>query len=111
MSARDQSAGAVVPDDTGGVAIRGSNSNDDKACGRGGSFRRLVKEPSLYSETPIRNPDDVVQVMAKELALFDREAFCVLNMNTNGRYQSAEKASNSIAGTLLEDVRERIHNV
>ena len=45
---------------------------------------RLVKEPSLYSETPIRDTDDVVQVMARELAQFDREAFCVLNMNTNG---------------------------
>ena len=41
---------------------------------------RLVKEPSLYSEKILDSPQAVVELMAKELAQYDREVFCVLNM-------------------------------
>ena len=42
---------------------------------------RLVKEPSLYSPDPIKSPEDVVKVIAKELAAYDREVFksCILS--------------------------------
>lgn len=46
---------------------------------------RLVKEPSLYSEKILDSPQTVVEVMAKELAQYDREVFCVLNMKNNGQ--------------------------
>ena len=46
---------------------------------------RLVKEPSLYSPEPIKSPEDVVKVIAKELATYDREVFLVLNLKLNGK--------------------------
>ena len=46
---------------------------------------RLVREPSLYSTDPIRSPDDVLRVVAKELAQYDREVFAVLNLKSNGQ--------------------------
>ena len=46
---------------------------------------RLVKEPSLYSEKILDSPQAVVELMAKELAQYDREVFCVLNMKSNGQ--------------------------
>ena len=45
----------------------------------------LVKEPSLYSESPIRTPDDVLDAVAKELSRYDREVFAVLNLKSNGQ--------------------------
>ena len=46
---------------------------------------RLVKEPSLYSEQTLDNPQAVVELMAKELSQYDREVFCILNMKNNGQ--------------------------
>lgn len=46
---------------------------------------RLVKEPSLYSPEPIKSPEDVVKVIAKELSTYDREVFLVLNLKLNGK--------------------------
>ena len=46
---------------------------------------RLVKEPSLYSTEPIQTPQDVLEVVAKELATYDREVFAILNLKSNGQ--------------------------
>ena len=46
---------------------------------------RMVREPSLYSETPITNPQDVMDTIAKELATYDREVFGILNLKSNGQ--------------------------
>ena len=46
---------------------------------------RMVREPSLYSETPITNPQDVMDTVAKELATYDREVFGILNLKSNGQ--------------------------
>jgi len=46
---------------------------------------RMVKEPSIYSTEKIRTPDDVMRVIAQELATYDREVFAVLNLKTNGQ--------------------------
>ena len=46
---------------------------------------RLVKEPSLYSDEPIRTPQDVLKLIAKELSLYDREVFLILNLKYNGQ--------------------------
>jgi len=46
---------------------------------------RMVREPSLYSETPVSTPQDVMEVIAKEFATYDREVFGILNLKTNGQ--------------------------
>ena len=46
---------------------------------------RMVKEPSIYSTEKIRSPEDVLRVIANELATYDREVFAVLNLKTNGQ--------------------------
>lgn len=58
---------------------------------------RLVKEPSLYSARKIQSPDDVIEVMAKELAQYDREVFCILNLKSDGSVINMNIAS---VGTL-----------
>ena len=45
----------------------------------------LVKEPSLYSETPVRTPNDALNAVTRELSRYDREVFAVLNLKTNGQ--------------------------
>ncbi|MGL6199675.1 MAG: JAB domain-containing protein [Lachnospiraceae bacterium] len=46
---------------------------------------RLVKEPSLYSEKKLNSPNAVVNLIAPELAQYDREVLCVINLKTNGQ--------------------------
>lgn len=46
---------------------------------------RLVKEPSLYSEKELNSPQAVIEVMASEMAQYDREVLCILNMKSNGQ--------------------------
>lgn len=48
---------------------------------------RLVKEPSLYSEKELKCPEAVVELMAAELAQYDWEVMCILNLKTNIRAQ------------------------
>ncbi|MBQ9739977.1 MAG: hypothetical protein IJV91_03455 [Kiritimatiellae bacterium] len=44
---------------------------------------RMVKEPPLYSSTPIRSPDDAVRLMAEMLKGYDREVFCIVNFRND----------------------------
>ena len=46
---------------------------------------RMVREPSLYSETPVSTPQDVMEVIAKEFSTYDREVFGILNLKSNGQ--------------------------
>ena len=46
---------------------------------------RLVKEPSLYAETSISSARDVLKLVSKELASYDREVFAILNLKSNGQ--------------------------
>ena len=46
---------------------------------------RMVKEPSLYSDTPLSTPKDVMKVIAEEFSDYDREVFGVLNLKSNGQ--------------------------
>ena len=46
---------------------------------------RMVREPSLYSETPVTTPQEVMKVIAKEFATYDREVFGILNLKNNGQ--------------------------
>lgn len=44
---------------------------------------RLVPEPPLYSDQPVRSPEDVVRVLGKELEGYDREVACVVNLQSD----------------------------
>ena len=43
---------------------------------------RMVKEPSIYSESRISCPEDAVKAIAKDMATYDREVFAVMNLKT-----------------------------
>lgn len=62
---------------------------------------RLVKEPSLYSEKELGSPEAVLEVMAGELAQYDREVFCILNMKQNGQVINMNIVS---VGTLSQSL-------
>ena len=67
---------------------------------------RLVKEPSLYSPDPIKSPEDVVKVIAKELATYDREVFLVLNLKLNGQIINMNVCSVGTLNASLVSPRE-----
>ena len=58
---------------------------------------RMVKEPPLYSETPVTNSDDAVRLLAEALRDYDREVFGAVNFKTNGQPINMNIAS---VGTL-----------
>ena len=67
---------------------------------------RLVKEPSLYSAEPLISPDDLLKVISKELATYDREVFLVLNMKTNGQVINMNICSVGTLNASLVSPRE-----
>ena len=44
---------------------------------------RMVKEPPLYSSTPVRSPDDAVRLVSEMLKGYDREVFCLVNLRND----------------------------
>ena len=62
---------------------------------------RLVKEPSLYSDEPIRSSEDVMKLIAKELAAYDREVFLIVNLKLNGQVINMNVCS---VGTLTNSL-------
>lgn len=46
---------------------------------------RLVDEPPLLSEKPIKTSRDVIEVIGELLQKYDRELFCILNLKTKGQ--------------------------
>lgn len=42
---------------------------------------RMVKEKSLYSTEPITTPEDAVRILADAVREYDREVFCIVNVN------------------------------
>lgn len=66
----------------------------------------MVKEPSLYSTEKIRSPEDVLRVIAKELATYDREVFAVLNLKTNGQPINLNICSMGTLDTSVVSPRE-----
>lgn len=45
---------------------------------------RLVKGASLYSDKELNSPEAVMEMIAGEMALYDREVLCILNLKTDG---------------------------
>ena len=67
---------------------------------------RMVKEPSLYSTEKIKTPEDVLNVIAKELATYDREVFAVLNLKSNGQPINLNICSIGTLDTSMVSPRE-----
>lgn len=67
---------------------------------------RMVKEPSLYSTEKIKTPEDVLNVIAKELATYDREVFAVLNLKSNGQPINLNICSVGTLDTSMVSPRE-----
>lgn len=67
---------------------------------------RLVKEPSLYSADPIKSPQDVMKVIANELATYDREVFLILNLKVNGQVINMNVCSVGTLNSSLVSPRE-----
>lgn len=67
---------------------------------------RLVKEPFIYSDKILDSPQAVVKLMEKELAQYDREAFCILNMKTDGQVINMNIVSVGTVNSSLVNPRE-----
>ncbi|MEG2823017.1 MAG: JAB domain-containing protein [Lachnospiraceae bacterium] len=67
---------------------------------------RLVKEPSLYSKEEVTTPESVVALMAKELAQYDREVMCVLNLKSNMQVINMNIVSMGTINSSLVSARE-----
>lgn len=67
---------------------------------------RLVKEASFYSEKPLKYPRDVQELMAKEMAEYDREAMCILNLTMDGKVINMNVASIGTINAALVSARE-----
>lgn len=67
---------------------------------------RLIKEPSIYSEKSLDSPQAVVELMAGELAQYDREVLCILNVKTNGQVINMNIVSVGTINSSLVSPRE-----
>ena len=67
---------------------------------------RLVREPSIYSERQLDSPQAVLELMSKELAQYDREIFCILNMKSNGQVINMNMVSMGTLDAALVSPRE-----
>lgn len=46
---------------------------------------RMVKQPPLYSDVPMKNPEAAIKVMSDFLSSMDREYFCIVNLQADLR--------------------------
>lgn len=67
---------------------------------------RLVKEPSIISETPVRTSEDAAQLIKDMLSQFDREVFCILNVASDGKPISMNIVSIGTIDQALVSPRE-----
>lgn len=67
---------------------------------------RLVKEPSWFSEEPIQSSEDVLKVVSKELAGYDKEVFCILNLAADGKVINLNVVSVGTLNTTIVNPRE-----
>lgn len=67
---------------------------------------RLVREPSWYSEVPLRKTKDAAELMAREFADYDREVFCILNLASDGKVINMNIVSMGTLNASLVSPRE-----
>lgn len=72
---------------------------------------RLVRESSLYSDSPVSNPRDAERIVADEMATWDREVFCVMNLNTKGKVINLSVVSVGVLDSSLVHPREVFKSV
>lgn len=67
---------------------------------------RLVKEPSMISETLVRTSEDATQLIKDMLSQFDREVFCILNVASDGKAYQHDIVSIGTIDQALVSPRE-----
>ena len=67
---------------------------------------RLVQEPPLYSDQPVKSPEDAVALLGRELEDYDREVACVVNLQADGRPINMEIISMGTINMSLVSSRE-----
>ena len=67
---------------------------------------RLVKEPSIISETPVRTSEAAAELVKDMLSQFDREVFCILNVASDGKPISMNIVSIGTIDQALVSPRE-----
>ena len=67
---------------------------------------RLVKEPSLISEKPVKSASDAADLIQELMRGFDTEAFCILNLANDGSPISMNIASIGTLNSALVSPRE-----
>ena len=67
---------------------------------------RLVKESKLISPEPINSPEDAVKVIGEEMMQLDREAICVVNLNTRNKPISCSFVSLGVVDAAITTPRE-----
>ena len=72
---------------------------------------RLVEEPPLISETPVKRPQDAVCLVKELLEGFDREAFVIINLHRNGRPINMNICSVGTVDLALVSPREVMKSV
>lgn len=72
---------------------------------------RLIKEKSLYSDSPVGNPRDAERIVADEMATLDREVFCVMNLNTKGKVINLSVVSVGVLDSSMVHPREVFKSV
>lgn len=72
---------------------------------------RLVEEPPLLSETPVKSPQDAVRLVKELMETFDREAFIIINLHKNGRPINMNICSIGTVDLTLVSPREVLKSV
>ena len=72
---------------------------------------RLVRERTIYSDTPIRNQEDVVNLLGRELSSYDREVVALIHLDTAGHPLSVSVVSMGTLNTSLVSPREVLKSV
>ncbi len=67
---------------------------------------RLVRERSLYSDDEIDTPKAAVNLLSRELADYDREALCIINLNAAGRPININIASIGALDTCIASMKD-----
>ena len=67
---------------------------------------RLIKERTLYSESVLNSPENVIQFLTDEFASFDREVFGILNLNTQNQVINMNIVSVGVIDQAIVSPRE-----
>lgn len=67
---------------------------------------RLIKEKTLYSEDRLTSPAQVVGFLSRELALYDREMFAVLNLTSQNQVINLNLVSMGDINSSIVNPRE-----